>query len=209
MKIGIVGATGKQGNLLLLEAYRRGHEVTALIRDQAKLRHEVPYIEKELYALTPKEVEQFDVIVSAYNAPENMPQLHQTALRHLTKILKYSDTRLYVVGGAGSLWTDSEKVERLFETNDFPKDFYPVASSMYQSLFELEKSKATNWTYVSPAADFDFEGDLANEYQLSNDILTLNEAGNSYISYLDYAKGMIDLIEGKEHNKEHVSLVSK
>lgn len=209
MKIGIVGATGKQGNLLLLEAYRRGHQVTALIRNQEKLTHEVPFIEKELYGLTAKEVEHFDVIISAFNAPTHMPQLHQTALRHLTKILNHSDTRLYVVGGAGSLWTDSAKEERLFETTDFPEDFFATASSMAQSLQELIESKATNWTYVSPAIDFDVTGELTSDYILADDILTYNEQNKSHISYKDYAKAMLDIIESKKYLNEHLSVLSK
>ncbi|WEG72666.1 NAD(P)-dependent oxidoreductase [Vagococcus intermedius] len=208
MKIGIVGATGKQGTLLLLEAYKRGHEVTALIRNQAKLAYEVPYIEKELYDLTENEVANFDVIIDAFNAPTIMPQLHQTSLRHLTKILKHSDARLFVVGGAGSLATDSSRTIQLYETPDFPSDFYPVAKSMALALDELKKSQHTTWTYISPAADFSVEGDLTKNYQLSNDVLTLNSQGKSYISYADYALGFMDVIEKGGYENTHLSLVS-
>ncbi|WP_294855946.1 NAD(P)H-binding protein [uncultured Oscillibacter sp.] len=34
MKIMIIGASGKQGRLLLAEAQRRNHEVTAVVRDK-------------------------------------------------------------------------------------------------------------------------------------------------------------------------------
>lgn len=209
MKIGIIGATGKQGNLILLEAYRRGHDVTALIRDQRKLKHEVPYIEKELYDLAPAELEEFDAVVDAFNAPAIMPQLHQTSLRHITKVVKDLKTKLYVVGGAGSLYIDPSKTTRLSETPDFPESFKRTADSMAAALDELRDSKATNWIYVSPAANFDFEGPKTGEYQLAGEVLTLNSQGESYISYADYAIGMLDLIESGEHNKERVSLVSK
>lgn len=208
MKIGIVGATGKQGNLLLLEAYRRGHQVTALIRNQEKLSHDVPYIEKELYDLTAKEVESFDVILSAFNAPKHMPQLHQTALRHLTKILKHGNNRLYVVGGAGSLWTTQEKTMKLVDSPDFPEDFYATASSMSQSLIELENSKATTWTYVSPAIDFDFDGKRTGNYTICDDVVTLNDDQKSYISYKDFATGMLDIIESKDYENTHISLIN-
>lgn len=209
MKIGIIGATGKQGNLILLEAYRRGHDVTALIRDQQKLKHEVPYIEKELYALAPTELEDFDAVVDAFNAPAIMPQLHQTSLRHITKVVKDSDAKLYVVGGAGSLYTDPSKTIHLFETSDFPDSFKQTAISMNAALEELRESKGTNWVYVSPAANFDFNGPKTGVYQLASDVLTLNSKGESYISYADYAIGMLDLIENDNHNKQQVSLVSK
>lgn len=209
MKIGIVGATGKQGNLLLLEAYKRGHHVTALIRNQGKLTHDVPYIEKELYDLTTKEVEVFDVIISAFNAPSHMPQLHQTALRHLTKILKYTNTRLYVVGGAGSLWTNPEQDEQFVDSADFPTTAYATANSMRLSLEELKASKSTTWTYVSPGARFDFEGEALENYTIGTDTFTNHSVETSYISYKDYAKGMLDIIESKDYANCHISLVTK
>ena len=209
MKIGIVGATGKQGTLLLLEAIKRGHEVTALIRNHEKLTQDVPFIEKELYDLTEKEVAEFDILVDAFNAPKIMPQLHQTSLRHLAKILKHGTTRLYVVGGAGSLFVDEGETTRLFETEDFPEAFLPVAKSMFAALEELKATKATHWTYVSPAADFDFEGETTGQYTIANNHLTLNSENKSYISYVDYAKGFLDIIEDTGFDNEHISIVSK
>ena len=39
MKIGIIGASGKVGRLVLKEAIERGnHEVTAIVRDQSNLK---------------------------------------------------------------------------------------------------------------------------------------------------------------------------
>ena len=37
MKIGIIGASGKVGSLVLKEAKDRGHEVTAIVRNASKL----------------------------------------------------------------------------------------------------------------------------------------------------------------------------
>ena len=209
MKIGIIGATGKQGQMLVKEATKRGHDVTALIRDHQKLTTEIPFIEKELYDLTAEEMAEFDAVINAFNAPEIMPQLHQTSLRHITKILKDLDTRLYVVGGAGSLYTDQGQTTTLVETPDFPDAFKPTALSMSTALAELRGTKGTNWIYVSPAAEFDFNGERTGAYQLAGEVLTLNQEGKSYISYADYAIGMIDLIEAGQTKQERVSLVSQ
>ncbi len=40
MKIGIIGATGKAGSRILKEALDRGHEVTAIVRNAAKITEE-------------------------------------------------------------------------------------------------------------------------------------------------------------------------
>ena len=53
MKIAIIGATGRQGSLLLREALQRGHQVTAIVRDKTKLDPEnVQVIEKGILDLS-------------------------------------------------------------------------------------------------------------------------------------------------------------
>ncbi len=37
MNIGIIGATGKAGQLIVQEAIKRGHNVTAIVRNAAKV----------------------------------------------------------------------------------------------------------------------------------------------------------------------------
>jgi len=37
MKIGIIGASGKVGQLVLKEALDRGHQVTAIVRNASKI----------------------------------------------------------------------------------------------------------------------------------------------------------------------------
>ena len=51
MKIGIIGAAGQSGVLLVEEALKQGHEVTAIVRDSNKVSNkEVAIIEKDLFA---------------------------------------------------------------------------------------------------------------------------------------------------------------
>lgn len=208
MKIGIIGATGKQGNLILEEALNRGHEVLALIRNKDKLAQDVPYIEKELYDLTTEEVESLDAVVNAFNAPPNMPQLHQSSLRHVTKILKHTPVRLYVVGGAGSLYIDDSKTTMFFEQEGFSESFKPTAENMTKSLKELERSTGTTWTYVSPSIHFDFNGPKTDHYKIGDNVISYNEEGKSYISYKDYAAAMLDIIESGKYKNEHISVYS-
>ena len=48
-----------------------------------------------------------------------------------------------------------------------------------------------------------------SEYQLAGNVLTMNAAGQSEISYADFAVAVIDLIESGEHQCERVSVVSR
>ncbi len=55
MKIGIIGATGKVGNLVLEEAIDRGHDVTTIVRNASKLSNSnINVLEKEIYDITAK-----------------------------------------------------------------------------------------------------------------------------------------------------------
>ena len=58
---------------------------------------------------------------------------------------------------------------------------------MAKALDELRERKDVYWTYISPAGDFQAEGEKTGEYILGGEELTLNEKGESVISYGDYA----------------------
>ncbi|WP_314011131.1 threonyl-tRNA synthetase [Pseudostreptobacillus hongkongensis] len=73
---------------------------------------------------------------------------------------------------------------------------------MGRSLDELIKRNDVKWTYVGPAADFNFEGEKIGKYILAGEVFTVNSKGDSYISYADYAKAMVDeAVNGKNIGK--------
>ncbi|MBC1395068.1 NAD(P)-dependent oxidoreductase [Listeria welshimeri] len=209
MKIAIIGATGKAGNEITKEAIRRGHEVTGFIRNKNKLKTDIKAIEKDIFALETTDLAEFDVVVDAFNAAPGEEHLHQTSLKHLSDILKGTETRLIVVGGAGSLYVNQEETIRVMDTPDFPKAYLPTASNMGEAFDTLQKETAINWTYISPAAFFNPDGERTGEYKVAKNILTVNEAGNSEISYADYAIALVDEIENAAHQNERFSVVSK
>ena len=127
MKIGIIGATGKAGSLIVKEASERGHEVTAVVRNAAKLTEEVAVLEKDVFDLKAEDIQAFDVVVNAFGAPAGQEHLHVDAGKVLIEAFKGApDTRLIVVGGAGSLFVDEAKTVRLMDTPEFPKEFFPT-----------------------------------------------------------------------------------
>ncbi|ADF37849.1 NAD(P)-dependent oxidoreductase [Priestia megaterium] len=208
MKIGVIGATGKAGQLIMEEAKQRGHEVTAVVRNASKLKNQTNVIEKDIFAITSKDIEQFDAVVDAFNAPPGSEQLHVESIQSLIKVFQGVQTRLAVVGGAGSLFVDSEKTTPLMSTEGFPAAYYPTASNMGKGLKELEKS-TINWTYLSPAAFFDAEGARTGAYQLGKDHVITNSQNESYISYADYAIALIDELENENHVNERFAVVGE
>lgn len=147
-------------------------------------------------------------MVDAFGAwtPETLPG-HSTTLAHLCDILSGTDTRLLIVGGAGSLFVNPEHTAMLSDSPDFPDAFKPVASAMRKALGELRKRQDVKWTYISPAADFQADGARSGKYILAGEEFTLNARGESVISYADYAIAMVDEIEKGGHIRERISVV--
>jgi putative NADH-flavin reductase len=211
MKIGIIGASGKAGSRIMKEALERGHEVTAIVRNASKITDQnIAVLEKDIFTLTSDDLKQFDVVVNAFGAAPGQEHLHVEAGRSLIEALKRApETRLIVVGGAGSLFVDEEKTTRLIDTPDFPKEYVSTASNQAKNLEDLQNTSGIKWTFISPAAFFDPEGKRTGSYQKGKDNLIVNAKGQSYVSYADYAIAVLDEIENPQHVNERFTVVSE
>ncbi|MEK0313357.1 NAD(P)-dependent oxidoreductase [Cohnella sp. 56] len=210
MNIGIIGASGKAGQAIALEAAGRGHQVTALVRNADKVAGQGwAVLEKDAFSLKAEDLSEFDVVVNAFAAPLGEEQLHVEAGRVLIAALQEApDTRLIVVGGAGSLYVDEAKTVLLVDSPDFPEMFKGTASNQAQNLEEL-KASGIRWTFVSPSAFFDPAGKRTGAYRQGKDNLLVNSKGNSYISYADYAIAIVDEIEQRAHEGERFTVVGE
>lgn len=209
MKIAVVCANGKVGRLITEEAAGRGFEVTAIVRGENK--SAAPQsVNRDILNITAEDVAGFDVVVDAFGAwtEETLP-LHSTSLKVLCDALSGTDTRLLVVGGAGSLYVNQEHTACVADGPDFPDMFKPLAAAMAKGLEELRRRNDVKWTYLSPAADFQAEGRREGTYLLGGEELLLNDRGESVISYADYAIAMVDEIEKGNHIQERISVVRK
>ena len=75
------------------------------------------------------------------------------------------------------------------------------------ALAELRASEDVKWTYISPAGDFQADGERTGKYILAGEELTLNSRNESIISYADYALAMVDEIEKGNHIQQRISVV--
>ncbi len=207
MKIAVVAANGRVARKVITEAIGRGIDVTAFVRGENKTDAKNVVV-KDIFDLTADDLKGFDVVVDAFGAwkPELLPQ-HSTTLAHLCDILSGTQTRLVVVGGAGSLYVNPEHTVQVVDTPDFPDIFKPLASAQVKQLAELRKRDDVRWTYISPAGDFQADGERTGKYILAGEELTLNSKGESIISYADYAIAMVDEIEKGNHINERISVV--
>lgn len=209
MKIAVVCANGKAGQMITKEAVQRGLDVTAVVRGEN--RSVAPQsISRDVLDITAEDLKGFEVVVDAFGAwTEDTLPLHSSSLKTLCDALSGTETRLLVVGGAGSLYVNPEHTACVADGPDFPDMFRPLAAAMAKALSELRQRNDVKWTYISPAGDFQAEGEQSGEYILGGEELTLNEKGESVISYADYAVAMVDEIVKGSHIQERISVVRK
>ena len=209
MKLAVVCANGKAGRLIVKEAVDRGIDVTAIVRGENQTAAD-KVIKKDLFDLTADDLKDFDVVVDAFGAwTEDTLPLHSTSLAHLCDILSGTEIRLLVVGGAGSLYVNKEHTACVADGPDFPPQFLPLAKAQAKALEELRQRNDVKWTFISPAGDFQADGERTGRYILGGEELTLSSKGESVISYADSAIAMVDEAENGRHFNERISVVQE
>ncbi|MFB4162149.1 NAD(P)-dependent oxidoreductase [Geomicrobium sp. JSM 1781026] len=209
MKVAVIGASGKSGKLILQEALNRGLKSTAIVRDRSKVNGNFDIIEKDIMDLTSKDLKSFDVVINAFGAPMGEEDIHVNVGRSLIAALDGSNTRLIVVGGAGSLYVDNEKTTQLMNTPEFPEIALATAKGQSKNLEDLQDATNIKWTFISPAAFFDASGKRTGSYKKGGDSLIVNSSGESYISYEDFAIAVVDEIINKNHVNERFTIVGE
>ena len=208
MRIAVVAANGRVARCVISEALGRGIDVTAFGRSRDNNTDAAKYIQKDIMELTIEDLSGFDAVVDGFGTWKDDEQMMHTATsQHLFDILSGSDTRLLIVGGAGSLYVDKEHTVQVKDGADFPAAFMPLAVAMGEELEKLRKRNDVKWTFISPAADFQADGERTGRYILAGEELTLNSRGESIISYRDYAIAMVDEIEKGSHIRERISVL--
>ena len=184
-------------------------DVTAFARSENKTAA-VKFVQADIMDLTAEDLVGFDAVVDAFGAwTEDVLDQHVATSQHLCDILSGTDVRLLVVGGAGSLYVNPEHTAVVADGPDFPDVFKPLAAAQGNELAELRKRGDVKWTFISPAGEFQADGERTGEYILAGEELTLNERGESIISYADYAIAMVDEIETGDHVQQRISVVRK
>lgn len=206
LRIGVIGATGMIGQRVVDEALRRGHDVTAVVRDPGKVtradermrvvRGDV--LDRERLATV---LADLDVVVSAVGtgrAPDADGSIYLAAAQSLVEVLRArgdAAPRLIVVGGVGSLALDETTlvVERV------AADRHPEHYGQKAALDFLRTVTDVRWTYLSPPAAI-APGTRTGQYRVGRDELLRDAAGKpASISMEDYAVALIDEAETGRH----------
>lgn len=204
MKLAVIAANGKAGQLITKEAYDRGLDVTAIVRSSNKTVTD-QVIQKNLFDLTTADIAEFDVVIDAFGqSDENKLDEHSKTMKHLGDLVSNSNKRLLIIGGAGSLYVDEAHTLKLIDSPDFPEQFKKISQAQIKTLEEIQKRKDVKWTFVCPAPDFQYDGEKTGEYKLSAD-----EVIGSKVSYADFAQAMVDEVLEAQHIQQRFAVFAK
>ena len=207
MNVSLYGATGKAGARILKELLARGHQITAIVRDPAKLRPQ-PGLTVRQGDLTDiaqiaEAVRGTSAVISAYGPGLNSPGDLMGATQHLVAGIEQAGVkRLLMVGGAGSL--EITPGVQLIDSGYLPEEWKPIALA-HRDALEILRASDLDWTSLCPAAYFE-PGQRTGVFRLGKDNLVANEKGESRISMEDYAIAMVDELENHTHPRQRFSV---
>jgi uncharacterized protein len=208
MKVALYGATGKAGSRILKELVSRGHRVTAIARDPAKLPQPGPGVSVKQDDLSDPEkiaaaVDGAEAVISAYGSPQDdVSAIVGVTQRQVEALGRKANVRLIVVGGAGGLRVAPGVM--LVDSEYFPVPYQPIARAHVKALNVLEAS-SIDWTYLAPAAYFE-PGERTGKFRLGKDELIANAQQESRISMEDYAIALVDELEKPRHRRQRFSI---
>ena len=207
MNVILYGATGKAGARILKELLSRRHQVTAIVRDPAKLPSQpglaVRPGDLSDAAKIAEAVRGTEAVISAYGPGVNSPGDLVPATERLVAGLKQAGVqRLLMVGGAGSL--EVAPGVQLIDSGYLPEEWKPIALA-HRDALEILKASDLDWTSLCPAGFFE-PGQRTGKFRLGKDNLIANEKGESRISMEDYAIAMVDELEKHAHTRQRFSV---
>ena len=201
MKVAVLGASGRAGSQITKELIARGHDVLAIARKPEAIAEGTGVKAAAGDASDPAALAQTikgsDAVISALHFDVSAATL-------LSAVKQAGVKRLLVTGGAASL--EVAPGVRLIDAPDFPEAWKLPAMGGIQFLEDLRHEGEIDWTFFSPAALI-FEGPRLGQYRSDTDRLVTDEAGESKISFADYAIAMVDALEQHLHSRARFTAV--
>ncbi|MEV5201124.1 NAD(P)H-binding protein [Streptomyces sp. NPDC053720] len=212
-KIALFGANGTIGSRILDEALRRGHHVTAVVRDLAKLTRADPNLTVVTgNVLDPESVAEVaegqDAVISAVgggDGPGHIATIRPAAESLVAGVRRLGADmpRLVVVGGAGSLRTPDGK--QVWDADGLPAFLLQIMHAHGDALDFYRTVSDVRWTCLCPAATIE-PGERTGTYRTAVEDLVVAGDGSSRISAEDYAVALLDEIDQPGHIGERFTV---
>jgi putative NADH-flavin reductase len=200
MNIAVYGATGAIGSKIVEEAVSRGHEVTAISRRGGAVENAA------VLAADLTDTAEFirvagdhDVVVISAKPATATETYDELIGAHRSLIADKPESRIFVVGGAGSLEIDGIQLQR---TPGFPEAYKRGAAAMTEILDVYRASSGIDWTVISPAPEIG-PGERTGEYKTA-----LDTPAGERVSREDFAVAILDEIENPKHRQKRFTVAN-
>lgn len=202
------------GSAILDELQRRGHQVTAIVRNTDKIKEGDYVTAVKANALDEDQiadaVKGHDVVVNAFNPGWGNPNIYTEsvkgaqAIQHGTK--RAGVKRLFVIGGAGSLYVAPD--QQLVDSPEFPADWKDGALAARDYLNIIKDEKDLEWTFLSPAIEMHqgTAGERRGTYRTGLENPVFDASGRSVISVEDMAIAIVDELENPKHIRKRFTV---
>jgi uncharacterized protein len=208
-RIVIFGAGGRAGRQAVAEARRRGHEVTAVVRDPATYGGETDGVRVVTGDVTDAAevaaiADGHDAAIHAaavYGAGTDPDAFFPAAAGALVTGLRKSEVDRLVAVGLSVLLPGPDGA-RLVDSPDFPAENRPFCLAHAAGLDVLRSAEDdVDWLYVSPVGDFDHDGDRRGGYDIRE-----HADLAARISYADFAIALLDEIDTPRHHRRQLAV---
>ncbi|MDH6706349.1 putative NADH-flavin reductase [Kitasatospora sp. MAA19] len=202
-RIVIFGAGGRVGRAAVAEAVRRGHSVTAVVRDPGKYAELGTSDAVTVVRGDATDAESVAVVAAGHDAAVNasarldLPaeEYFTAAARALVDGLGRTGVKRLLVLGIATTLETSPGV-RVMDDPQFP-DEYRLFSQGHVAEFELLRTAATelDWLMVVPPLDLNAQAEATGHYTSAVGAVV----GQGRISHQDLAVALLDEIETPKH----------
>lgn len=196
MKVALVGATGRTGRLLMVELLRRGHQVTVLVRDPARLGEAAGQVRtvvgdsRDVIALAAL-LDDADAVLSALGPTAKEPTLHRDTAAALVPAMEAAGVRRFIgISGAGIDVPGDRKAlrDRLISALIARLGGPVVADKPAE--YQIWAGSGLDWTLVRPPRlrDGEATGAVQHDAHRSTSSTSMRRA--------DLAAFLVDVLEG-------------
>ncbi|AEB42106.1 NAD(P)-dependent oxidoreductase [Micromonospora maris] len=204
MNIVVFGAGGRAGRQVVAEARRRGHQVTAVVRDPARHNNlaDVRIVAGDVtdaVSIAAVAAGHDAAISAAVDLSVSPHDFFTASSRALATGLAKAGVRRLVVVGLASIMPGASGAA-LMDEPGYPNEYRSFYLGHAAGLEELQTCDL-DWAYMAPAGDFDHEGTRTGHYRLAD-----HGDAASRISYADFAIALLDEIEAPRHHRVALSV---
>ncbi|MGI5484659.1 NAD(P)-dependent oxidoreductase [Streptomyces lavendofoliae] len=189
-RIIVFGAGGRVGRAAVAEARRRGHEVTEAVRADADV--------TDPQAVARSAAGHDAAIVAVYDSGARPGEFFPAVARALAEGLPAAGVKRLVSAGLASVLATASG-DLLMDTPGYPQEWreFCLGHGAGTEALRAAAPEALDWVVLSPAGDFDHEGEPSGGYAFAP-----AEAG-SRITPGDFARALLDEAEVPTLHRMH------